>query len=124
MKLEELKCDLSIVKINDIKDFDFSKEFYFVAKTDDEISLVAKTEDAPEIAYKREDGYKALRVVGELDFNLIGILADITGTLAESGIPVFAVSTFNTDYILVKKEYFEKAASALKRRAYDIDEKE
>lgn len=124
MRLEKLKYDLSIVKINDIKDFDFSKEFYFVAKTDEEISIVAKTEDAPEIAYKREDGYKALRVVGELDFNLIGILADITGTLAESGIPVFAVSTFNTDYILVKKEYFEKAVSALKRRAYDIDGKE
>ena len=123
MRLEKLKYDLSIVKVSDIKDFDFSKEFYFVAKTDEEISIVAKTKDVPD-AYKREDGYKALRVVGELDFNLIGILAEITGTLAENGIPVFAMSTFNTDYILIKKEFFEKAVSALKRRAYDIDGKE
>ena len=68
----------------------------------------------------REDGWKAVRICGELDFSLIGILAGITRILAERRIGIFAISTFNTDYVLTKEVDFEKAIHALKEAGYSI----
>ncbi len=67
-----------------------------------------------------EDGWRALRVKGVLDFSLTGILAKISGILANAKIGIFAVSTYNTDYILMKKENFEKALNVLSDAGYDI----
>ena len=119
MTIKILDFEFSIVKLNDLNGVDLNKEFTFVAKTDEEISLVVKTENVPTNVSNREDGYKAFRIEGELDFSLVGILADITSALAENKIPVFAVSTFNTDYILVKSEFFEQALSALNKKGYE-----
>ena len=121
MKIKTFDYELSIVKLKDVKDIDTKIGFYFLAKTNDEISLVIKSEDVPETAIYREDGYKAFRIDGELDFSLVGILADITSVLAENKIPVFAVSTFNTDYILVKSEFFDKALRLMQDNGYVIE---
>ena len=98
------------------------KEFYFVGKTGEEISLVCITENTPLNTLKREDGWKAFRIQGVLDFSLIGILSKISTILAENKIGIFVVSTYNTDYILVKKENFDRALGLLKEKGYVIVE--
>ena len=66
------------------------------------------------------DGWKAFRIQGVLDFSLIGILAKIATVLADNGISIFAVSTYNTDYVLIKKENYQKALDVLKALGYMI----
>lgn len=68
----------------------------------------------------REDGWKGFRIQGVLDFSLTGILSELSGILAEHKIGIFAVSTFNTDYILVKEEHFDRALHVLALAGYDI----
>lgn len=121
MKLIKLEYDLTVCQLASEADIDLSKPFYFIGKTDEELSLVCRTEDTPRDTINREDGWKGFRIEGTLDFSLIGILSKISGILAESGIGIFAVSTFNTDYILVKKENFENALRTLQTAGYTID---
>ena len=90
------------------------------AKTDEEMSLVCKTNDVPKNTTERDDGWKGFRIQGVLDFSLIGILSKLSGILAENNIGIFAVSTFNTDYILIKTENYEKALSVLSAEGYTI----
>ena len=120
MKLKKLKCDLTVCKLEATTDIDLSKDLYFIGKTDEEISLVCKTEDTPGNTTDRDDGWKGFRIEGVLDFSLIGILSKISGILADNKIGIFAVSTYNTDYILVKKENFEKALRVLGEAGYEI----
>lgn len=121
MRLEIIGTDFSICKVRDFSEVDFSSPFVFASKTDGENSLVCRVQDVPQNATERDDGWKAFRIdEGVLDFSLIGILSRIAGVLASEKIGIFAVSTFNTDYILVKKENFEKAVSALEDAGYEI----
>ena len=120
MELKRFEYDLTICKLESKDNINFEKDFYFIGKTDEELSLVCKTEDVPDKTIKRDDGWKCFRIQGVLDFSLIGILSKISGILADNGIGIFAVSTFNTDYILVKKENFEKALKKLSDAGYNI----
>lgn len=120
MKLEKLDYAFTICKVKSESDIDLSKEFYFIGKTDEEYSLVCITVDAPGNAVEREDGWKGFRIQGVLDFSMIGILSKISAVLADNKIGIFVVSTFNTDYILVKEENFEKAFSVLSSAGYSI----
>ena len=74
----------------------------------------------PEKTVIREDGWKGFRITGVLDFSLIGILSKISGILAENSIGIFAVSTYNTDYVFVKEENFDKALSALEKDGFSV----
>ena len=120
MELETLAYDLTVCKVPDISAIDMAAGFWFIAKTDEEISLVCRTEDTPAETLAREDGWKGFRVQGTLDFSLTGILSKLSGILAAHGIGIFAVSTYNTDYILVKAENFEKALSVLSAEGYQV----
>ena len=120
MKLKKLSHELTVCKVASMDDIDLSGDFFFIGKTDEEISLVCLTCDAPTQTLEREDGWKGFRIEGVLDFSLIGVLSRITGVLAENGIGIFAVSTYNTDYILVKSDNFDKAAEALAAAGYVI----
>lgn len=120
MQLKKLEYDLTVCKLERATDIDLSKDFYFIGRTDEEISLVCKTEDTPDNTTDRDDGWKGFRIEGVLDFSLIGILSKISGILAENEIGIFAVSTYNTDYILVKAENFEKALNVLAGAGYAI----
>ena len=122
MVIKKIPYDLTVCKVKTEKDIDFTKKFYFIGKTDEEISLVCPTEDVPINILEREDGWKAFRIQGTLDFSLIGILSKISSLLAENQIGIFAVSTYNTDYILVKKENFEKALDILAAEGYVVSE--
>ena len=119
MVLQILPQDFSVCKVNDSKDIDLSGEFVFVGKTDEEISLVCTTASAPGDCI-REDGWRAFRIAGELDFSLVGIIAKISGVLTEAGISLFVVSTYNTDYVLVKEESLDAAVRALTGAGYDF----
>ena len=120
MELEILDMRLSICKLGDVSAIDTGIGFCFIGITDQEISLVCRTEDVPENTACRDDGWRGLRIRGILDFSLIGILSGISRILAENGIGIFAVSTYNTDYILVKEDNFEKALDVLASSGYGI----
>jgi hypothetical protein len=97
-----------------------SAPYIFIGSTDEEKSLVCPIQLVPDNTVERDDGWKAFRIEGTLDFSLIGILAAISKVLADGGIGIFAISTFNTDYILTKAENFEKAIKALETKGYKI----
>ena len=120
MELKKLEYNLTVCKVPDISNIDTTTEFFFIGKTDEELSLVCKTEDTPAVTVERDDGWRGFRIEGTLDFSLIGILSRLSGILAERKIGVFAVSTYNTDYILVKGENFEKALKILASEGYAI----
>lgn len=124
MKLKTLDQELSVCKVVSISDIDLNGKFFFVGKTDEEISLVCLTSDVPsdvpDNTTDRADGWRTFRIEGVLDFSLIGILSEISKVLAENKIGIFVVSTYNTDYILVKKENLQKAQQALKATGYEV----
>lgn len=120
MEIKALPYDLTVCKVSSFSDIDAGAEFFFTGKTDEEISLVCATADAPAVTEERDDGWKAFRIEGVLDFSLTGILSRISGILADSRIGIFAVSTYNTDYVLVKKENFGRALEVLGNNGYTI----
>ncbi len=91
----------------------------WIGRTEDELSIVCPS--AVEIdGEKRESGWSCLKVVGPLDFELTGILAGIAGVLADAGVAIFALSTFDTDYVLVKAATMPRAVAALREAGYPI----
>lgn len=120
MTLEKLEHELTVCKLASIDDFDLSRPFYFIGRTDQELSLVCPTTQVPAHTTAREDGWRAFRISGVLDFSLVGILSNLTSLLAQAGIGIFAVSTYNTDYILVKKEHFDRALALLEAHGYQV----
>ena len=113
LRMVALEQDFSVCKVKDYSQIDLNRPFVFTGSTDEEKSLVCPTASVPSNTVERDDGWNAFRINGILDFSLIGILARISGVLAENGIGIFAVSTFNTDYIFVKKTNFDKSIKAL-----------
>lgn len=109
MQIEKLNSDFTVCKISKLENFSDYGEIFFIAKTDEEISLLCETKKFPKNFSEREDGWKGFKISGILDFSLIGILAKISALLAENKISIFAVSTFNTDYFFVKQKNFTKA---------------
>ena len=120
MELKKLPFSFSVCQVRTAECIDLTAPFCFVGKTDEELSLVCPTEYVPEQTVAREDGWRGFRIQGVLDFSLIGILSKLSGILAQEKIGIFAVSTFNTDYILVKAENYEKALSVLSAEGYTI----
>ena len=114
MTFTALDLAFSICKIQDISDVDFTRDFVFLSKTDEEISLVCESEYVPGAATVVESGWRAFRIDGILDFGMVGVIADITRVLADAGISVFVVSTYNTDYVLLKSHDFDKGLALLK----------
>ena len=120
MELKRIDYKLTVCKITEISNLNLDTDFCFIAKTDEELSLVCKTEDTPQNTVDCDDGWRGFRIQGVLEFSLIGILSKLSGILAENNIGIFAVSTFNTDYILVKEENFERALTVLASEGYTV----
>jgi len=120
MEIKKIKGDFSVCKVQDYTLIDLNQEFCFTGKTDEENSLVCLTKNVPANTLSRDDGWNAFRIQGILDFSLIGILSKISAILADNKIGIFAISTFNTDYILVKSQDYEKSLSALAESGYKI----
>lgn len=120
MEIKIINQDFSICKVEDLSQVDYSDEFCFVSKTDEELSLVCSTNLVPKNVIECDNGWKAFRIQGVLEFSLIGILSRISTLLAENKIGIFAVSTYNTDYILTKEENFDKSIKVLEQNGYVI----
>ena len=120
MELKRMDDRLTVCKVTEMSHINLDTDFCFIAKTDEELSLVCKTEDTPRSTVERDDGWRGFRIQGVLDFSLIGILSKLSGILAEHKIGIFAVSTYNTDYILVKEENYERALTVLASEGYEI----
>lgn len=95
-------------------------EYLFIGKTDEERSIVCATEEVPDNVIQQEDGWQGFRIQGNLDFALVGILSKISAILADHGISIFALSTYNTDYVLIKKESYQEAMDLLEAFGYTI----
>lgn len=122
--IEPINVSLTVCKVTNYNNIDLSQPFVFTGSTDQELSLVCPSELVPDNTINREDGWRVFRIRGVLDFSLVGILARIAKVLASNQIGIFAISTFNTDYILVKDENFGKALSVLKNAGYKIAQSE
>lgn len=120
MKLKRIHRDFSVCQVEDYSLVNLESEYCFIGKTDEERSLVCAESEVPSNVIKREDGWKAICICGVLDFSLIGILSEIAAVLADNAISIFAVSTYNTDYILIKSEDYQRGLEALKSAGYEI----
>ena len=120
MQLKVLCECFSVCRLESWAGVDLNRPFTFAACTDEEKSLVCPAAFVPADTLVREDGWRGLRIQGVLDFSLVGILARIASLLAENDIPIFAVSTYNTDYLFVKEAAFEKTLTLLQQNGYEI----
>jgi len=97
--------------------------FFCVVRTHDELSMVctedACSEDRLAHAATVERGWIALKLEGPFPFSMTGVLASFVQPLAEAQIPIFAISTFDTDYVLIKRENLEQAEAALRAAAHE-----
>jgi hypothetical protein len=117
INLIPLNDNYTICQLSDYKDIPesiFSAGFFSVTKTDDEVSLITNCTIRLE-NIRSVSNWKGFKVEGILDFSMTGIINELTLPLKENNIPVFVTSTFNTDYLFVKEEVFEKAVDAFKK---------
>ncbi len=120
MKLTLLEPSFAVIQVKNIDPSMLKIVPLFFAQTSEELSLVLPTTNVPSETINREDGWKAMKIIGVLDFSLIGIIAKISSLLAEESISIFAVSTFNTDYILIKEHQVEQARTVLTANDYSF----
>ncbi|GCE28244.1 amino acid-binding protein [Dictyobacter alpinus] len=93
--------------------------FFSITATGDELSIVCAASAVPE-GIRCEQPWRAIKIVGTLDFSLVGILASLAEVLAQAQISIFAISTFDTDYILLKEPQLERARVVLEQAGHDF----
>ncbi len=117
MILDGVYCVCRLLPNDPIPKNILQSSFYSISKTKDELSVVCQENLAPSQS-KIEKPWSVIQVLGPLEFNLTGILASLTTPLAEEKISLFAISTFDTDYLLVKNKDLEAAKAALQRAQF------
>lgn len=120
MKVKFLKGDFSVCQLRDLSKLNMASDLFFLGKTSDELSLVCLTDEVPPNVLKVDHGWRMFKVEGQLDFSLVGILSNLARVLADRGISIFAVSTFDTDYILIKVVKADEAREALTEAGYEL----
>lgn len=118
MRLRKLPYDLTVCKLSRLPEC--LAGFYVLAAVENEISLVCESRFTPNDTLAREDGWRAFMVNAQMDFSLVGILAKLSSCLADQSIPLFAFSTYDTDYLLVKEHFFKKAEMAFQKSGYTV----
>lgn len=122
MKLQVLENKLKVVKLNIneiIPDVIFKQGYYSITKTDEELSVVVDEEIDIKSDLVEHD-FRAIKIIGTLDFSLIGIISRLSSILTEAKISIFVISTYNTDYILVRSDKIEEAKIILKQNGYEF----
>jgi len=92
-------------------------DFLAIIRTPDELTVVCEGANIPSDV-RAERGWRALKIAGPLEFSMVGVLASLSGALAQAGVSIFALSTFDTDYLLVKKAQVETAIQALENAGH------
>lgn len=122
MTLALLPERLSIARLQAVEDIPFwatRSAFFSITRTSDELSIVVPQEIIP-TNIRQEKGWRALKIHGPIALSEVGVLNSLTMPLADAGISIFAVSTFDTDYVLVKEENLARAIDALAGAGHDI----
>jgi hypothetical protein len=94
--------------------------FWSITRSDSELSVVCRQDDVPPDA-SAERGWCALEVAGPLDFSLTGVVSSLVAPLAEEEIPIFLISTFETDYLLVRETDLHRSVEALTSAGHSVD---
>ena len=121
--LSVLPEEVSIARLEagePIPDWAHNEVFSSITRTADELSIMTLTERVP-AGLETERGWRILKMEGSFDLSLIGILAGVANVLKASGISLFVVSTFDTDYVLVKKEKLGATIDALEADGYQVN---
>ena len=121
MRLEVVEGEFTVSKVSGMHAVNLAAPWLFIGRTDAETSVVCLSAHAPVHCLAREDGWRAFRVAGQMDFGLTGVLAGLATVLAQASVSIFALSTFDTDYILVKKENLSKALEALASAGHEVE---
>lgn len=122
LSLRVLADHLAVCRLpasSDVPPWAVAARFFSITRTADEMSVVCPEDSVPK-GVESETGWRALQVEGPLDFSLTGVLASLAGPLAEAGVPIFALSTFETDVLLVKAERLEAAIETLRRAGHRV----
>ncbi len=118
--IELLPFAFTVCKVPDLRDVHTEIRFTFLSVTDTEFSLLCPTDSVPEDTESREDGWRGFRISGSMEFSLVGVMAELSSLLAEHDISLLAESTYDTDYIFVKEENWERAVSLLEENGCTI----
>ena len=121
MTLELLPTPLAICRLSADAELPtwISGDFQSVTRTRSELSVVCEVDTVPETVHA-EKGWRCLRVAGTLEFDLTGILASLITPLAKAQVSVFALSTFDTDYLLIKSGALNAALQVLQSEGHEI----
>ena len=123
MRLRTLPDLYAIVRLDPdspVPDWVYDSPFWSVTRSDSELSIVCAEEDLPDET-RAERGWSALELVGPLDFSLTGVVASLVSPLAEDKVPIFILSTFETDYLLVRETDFARAVDSLRGAGHSVD---
>jgi len=121
-KLELLPGTYAVCRLDKdapVPDWGTQGPFFSITRTSAELSVVCPDAQVAD-GVKKEGGWRVLMVEGPLDFSLTGVLASLTSPLARVGISIFSLSTYDTDYLLVKRDQLDKAIHVLEAEGYDI----
>jgi uncharacterized protein len=118
--LDELYAIVRLEPDAPVPDWARSGDFWSVTRSDSELSIVCREEDVPAAA-SAERGWCALELAGPLDFSLTGVVAALVTPLAEAEVPIFVLSTFETDYLFVRERDLERSVTALAEAGHSVD---
>ena len=124
LKLTVLADSYAVVRLDPaatVPPWAWTGEFTSVSRTPDELSIVCR-DDAVPIGVQVERGWRCLRAAGPFDFALVGVLASLVNPLAAAGVSLFAVSTFDTDYLMVKNDRLADAVAILRRAGHAVQD--
>lgn len=122
LTLDLLPDELAVCRLSvdaSVPNWAWGGELTSITSTDDELSVVCAADPVP-VDIQHSAGWRALRVRGPLDFDLVGVLAGLSSTLAEAGVSIFAISTYDTDYVLVRDEEIGVAVEALENEGFQV----
>lgn len=115
-----LDGEFSVCRLERMPDADVLQEPFFIAGTSDEISLVCRGPSIPDDAQYVSPGWSMLRIEGPLDFSMVGVISGISSVLADAGISIFVVSTYLTDYFMVRSGDLERTCGSLASEGYAV----
>jgi uncharacterized protein len=122
LNISVLPGDYSIYRFEtetEIPGWIYSSDFYSITKTKDEISIVSSQVDISGLISSKS--WRILKIAGPLDFSLIGIISEISGILKNKNIPIFIISTYDTDYILIKQIDLSAGIIALEEKGHKVN---
>jgi hypothetical protein len=122
VRLRTLPDSYAVVRLHpgsDLPEWVDKGPFRSVTRTDNEVSVVCRDHDVPE-GESVDRGWTVLEVMGPLDFSLTGVIASLVAPLAEAEMPIFVISTFESDYVLVRSADLARAADALEGAGHEF----